>query len=108
MWRYLLCGILVLVILSIVTVKIITSQIYNIYMKYKKVINLYKDKFKGDLSNELVYQYISDIDALPKVEKVENLETFIKFYELINNDKKISNDLKFQLKVALNLKGIRV
>ena len=28
--------------------------------------------------------------------------------ELINNDKKISNDLKFQLKVSLNLKGIRV
>lgn len=108
MWKYLLYGFFLLVILTIVTVKTITSQRYNVYMKYKKVINLYKDKFKNDLSNELVYQYISDIDGLPKASKVEYMNTFIEFYNLINDNEKISDDLKFQLKVSLSLKGIRV
>ena len=90
-------------------VRVTTSQKYNIYKKYKRMINFYKERFSEDISNELVYQYISDIDGLPKVENTtEYMDTLANFYKLINEDNKISDDLKFQLKVSLNLKGIRV
>ncbi len=109
MWKYLLISIFLLVIAIIVIVRITTSQRYNIYKKYRRMISFYKEKFSNDISNELVYQYISDIDGLPKIrDSIEYMDTFIEFYNLINGDNKISNDLKFQLKVSLNLKGIRV
>lgn len=109
MWKYLLASVFLLVISIIVIVKITTSQRYNIYRKYKRMIHFYKERFSEDISNELVYQYIRDIDGLPKIEDTTKyIDTFIEFYNLINIDNKISNDLKFQLKVSLNLKGIRV
>lgn len=109
MWRYLLISIFLLVIIIIVTTKITTSPKYNIYKKYKLIINLYKERFSKNISNELVYQYISDIDRLPKIENATDYtDTFIEFYNLINENNNISDDLKFQLKVSLNLKGIKV
>lgn len=109
MWKYLLFIIFLLVIAIIVMVRVTTSQKYNIYKKYKRMINFYKERFSEDISNELVYQYISDIDGLPKVENTtEYMDTLANFYKLINEDNNISDDLKFQLKVSLNLKGIRV
>ncbi|MBC5624804.1 hypothetical protein H8S10_04960 [Clostridium sp. NSJ-49] len=109
MWKYLLVSIFLLVVAIIVIVRITTSQKYNIYKKYKRMINFYREKFSNDISNDLVYQYIRDIDGLPKIQNsTEYMDTFIEFYNLINGDNKISDDLKFQLKVSLNLKGIRV
>ena len=109
MWKYILVSIFLLVFAIIAIVRVTTSQRYNIYKKYKRMINFYKERFSNDISNELVYQYISDIDGLPKINNnTEYMNTFIEFYNLINGDNKISDDLKFQLKVSLNLKGIRV
>lgn len=109
MWKFLLCGILLLVFITSVIVKIVTSQQYKVYMKYKNTSNIYKEKFQESLSNELVYQYIKDIDNLPKIDKeTEYSDVFIEIYNQIIQDKNISNDLKFQLKVSLGLKGIRV
>lgn len=109
MWKYILVGVFLLVIAIIAIVRVTTSQKYNIYKKYKRMINFYNEKFSNDISNELVYQYISDIDGLPKINNnTEYMNTFIEFYNLIYGDNKISDDLKFQLKVSLNLKGIRV
>lgn len=109
MWKYILVSIFLLVVAIIAIVRVTTSQRYNIYKKYKRMINLYKERFSNDISNELVYQYISDIDGLPKINNnTEYMNTFIEFYNLIYGDNKISDDLKFQLKVSLNLKGIRV
>lgn len=109
MWKYILVGVVLLVVAIIAIVRITTSQKYNIYKKYKKIIKFYKVRFSNDISNELVYQYISDIDRLPNINNnIECIDTFIEFYNLISRDNKISNDLKFQLKVSLNLKGIRV
>ena len=109
MWKYILVSIFLLVFAIIAIVRVTTSQRYNIYKKYKRMINFYKERFSNDISNELVYQYISDIDGLPKINNnTEYMNTFIEFYNLIYGDNKISDDLKFQLKVSLNLKGIRV
>lgn len=109
MWEYILVSIFLLVVAIIAIVRVTTSQRYNIYKKYKRMINFYKERFSNDISNELVYQYISDIDGLPKINNnTEYMNTFIEFYNLIYGDNKISDDLKFQLKVSLNLKGIRV
>ncbi|MBC5629371.1 hypothetical protein H8S20_10765 [Clostridium sp. NSJ-6] len=109
MWKYILVSIFLLVVAIIAIVRVTTSQRYNIYKKYKRMINFYKERFSNDISNELVYQYISDIDGLPKINNnTEYMNTFIEFYNLIYGDNKISDDLKFQLKVSLNLKGIRV
>ena len=109
MWRYLLISIFLLAVIIIVKTKITTSPKYNIYKKYKIMINLYKERFSQNISNELVYQYISDIDRLPKLENATDyMDTFIEFYNLINENNNISDDLKFQLKVSLNLKGIKV
>lgn len=109
MWKYILVSIFLLVVVIIAIVRVTTSQRYNIYKKYKRMINFYKERFSNDISNELVYQYISDIDGLPKINNnTEYMNTFIEFYNLIYGDNKISDDLKFQLKVSLNLKGIRV
>ena len=109
MWKYLLICIFFIVVTTIFIVRITTSHQYNIYKKYKRMISFYKGKFLTDISNELVYQYISDIDGLPRLENTtEYISVFSEFYNLINGNDKISNDLKFQLKVALNLKGIRV
>lgn len=109
MWKYILVSIFLLVVAIIAIVRVTTSQRYNIYKKYKRMINFYNEKFSNDISNELVYQYISDIDGLPKINNnTEYMNTFIEFYNLIYGDNKISDDLKFQLKVSLNLKGIRV
>lgn len=108
MWKYILVGVFLLVFVIVAIVRVTTSQRYNIYKKYKRMINSYKERFSKDISNELVYQYISDIDGLPKINNAEYMNTFIEFYNLINGDNKISDDLKFQLKVSLNLKGIRV
>lgn len=109
MWKYILVGVFLLVIAIIAIVRVTTSRKYNIYKKYKRMINFYNEKFSNDISNELVYQYISDIDGLPKINNnTEYMNTFIEFYNLIYGDNKISDDLKFQLKVSLNLKGIRV
>lgn len=109
MWKYILVGVFLLVIAIIAIVRVTTSQKYNIYKKYKRMINFYNEKFSNDISNELVYQYISDIDGLPKINNnTEYMNTFIEVYNLIYGDNKISDDLKFQLKVSLNLKGIRV
>ena len=109
MWKYILVSIFLLVVAIIAIVRVTTSQRYNIYKKYKRMINSYKERFSNDISNELVYQYISDIDGLPKINNnTEYMNTFIEFYNLIYGDNKISDDLKFQLKVSLNLKGIRV
>lgn len=109
MWKYILVSIFLLVFAIIAIVRVTTSQRYNIYKKYKRMISVYKKRFSNDISNELVYQYISDIDGLPKINNnAEYMNTFIEFYNLINGDNKISDDLKFQLKVSLNLKGIRV
>lgn len=109
MWKYILVSIFLLVVAIIAIVRVTTSQRYNIYKKYKRMINFYRERFSNDISNELVYQYISDIDGLPKINNnTEYMNTFIEFYNLIYGDNKISDDLKFQLKVSLNLKGIRV
>ena len=109
MWKYILVSIFLLVVAIIAIVRVTTSQRYNIYKKYKRTINFYKERFSNDISNELVYQYISDIDGLPKINNnTEYMNAFIEFYNLIYGNNKISDDLKFQLKVSLNLKGIRV
>ena len=109
MWKYILVSIFLLVVAIIAIARVTTSQRYNIYKKYKRMINFYKERFSNDISNELVYQYISDIDGLPKINNnTEYMNTFIEFYNLIYGDNKISDDLKFQLKVSLNRKGIRV
>lgn len=109
MWNHSLSSIFFIIAIGIVSIMIITSQKYNIYKKYKKVINIYREKLSSDISNELVYQYITDIERLPKIENIEGyVVSFTELYNLINSDKKISDDLKFQLKVILSLKGIRV
>ena len=78
MWKYILVSIFLLVVAIIAIVRVTTSQRYNIYKKYKRMINFYKERFSNDISNELVYQYISDIDGLPKINNnTEYMNTFI-------------------------------
>ena len=109
MWDYSLIYLALLVLIVIVTVRIRTSHRYNASKKYRKMIGSYRNRISNNLSNELVYQYISDISGLPKFEQ-KNMYTdkLVEFYEVIADDGNISEDLKFQLKVALSLKGIRV
>jgi hypothetical protein len=83
------------------------TKVYRVRKKYYKLLDKYNSNFINNLTDEGVHNYISNINKLPKISynQVQS-DKIRKIYLMVKKNNNINDDLKAQLRVVLNLKGI--
>ena len=85
----------------------LSAKLYIVRKNYYKVIDKYNNDLKKELTNEGVYNYISNINKLPKISYTQaQSEQIREITIMVNQNNAISEDLKAQLRLVLKSKGL--